>query len=287
MGKGRIIKQYIERKKILVSPGAFNSISAKMVEQAGFPSVYLTGYGAAANLLGAPDIGLLSMSEMVKHLKYMNEAVNIPIIADADTGYGNALNVYRTVKEYEKAGAAAIQLEDQTWPKRCGHMEGKEVISAEEMVGKLKAALDARDDDDTLIIARTDALAPLGFDEAIRRANLYKETGADIIFVEAPPDIEQLKRIPREVNAPILANMIEGGKTPVLSSKQLEEMGFAIVIYPLSALYMMTKAVKDVLTELKEKDTTQGMVDKMISFKEFNEIVELSKIRENEKKYKL
>ncbi|MDI6601721.1 MAG: isocitrate lyase/PEP mutase family protein [Thermoanaerobacteraceae bacterium] len=287
MGKGRIIKQYIERKKILVSPGAFNSISAKMVEQAGFPSVYLTGYGAAANLLGAPDIGLLSMSEMVKHLKYMNEAVNIPIIADADTGYGNALNVYRTVKEYEKAGAAAIQLEDQTWPKRCGHMEGKEVISAEEMVGKLKAALDARDDDDTLIIARTDALAPLGFDEAIRRANLYKETGADIIFVEAPPDIEQLKRIPREVNAPILANMIEGGKTPVLSSKQLEEMGFAIVIYPLSTLYMMTKAVKDVLTELKEKDTTQGMVDKMISFKEFNEIVELSKIRENEKKYKL
>lgn len=287
MGKGKIIKQYIERKKILVSPGAFNSISAKMVEQAGFPSVYLTGYGAAANLLGAPDIGLLSMSEMVRHLRYMNEAINIPIIADADTGYGNALNVYRTVKEYENAGAAAIQLEDQTWPKRCGHMEGKEVISAEEMVGKLKAALDARDDDDTLIIARTDALAPLGFDEAIRRANLYKEAGADIIFVEAPPDIEQLKRIPKEVNAPLLANMIEGGKTPVLSSKQLEEMGFAVVIYPLSTLYMMTKAVKDVLTELKEKDTTQGMADNMISFKEFNEIVELSKIRENEKKYKL
>lgn len=282
MGKGRIIKQYVERKKIMVSPGAFNSISAKMIEQAGFPSVYLTGYGAAANLLGAPDMGLLSMSEMVRHLSYMSEAIHVPIIADADTGYGNALNVYRTVKEFEKAGAAAIQLEDQTWPKRCGHMEGKKVISAEEMVGKLKAALDARNDDDTLIIARTDALAPFGFDEAVRRANLYNEAGADIIFVEAPPEIEQLKRIPREVSAPVLANMIEGGKTPVLSSKQLEEMGFAIVIYPMSTLYMMTKAVKEVLTELQENNTPQDMVGKMISFKEFNEIVELSKIRKNE-----
>lgn len=286
MGKGKIIKEYINKKKILVAPGAFNSISAKMVEQAGFPAVYMTGYGAAANLLGGPDVGLLSMSEMVRHLKYMSEAVNIPIIADADTGYGNALNVYRTVKEYERAGAAAIQLEDQTWPKRCGHMEGKDVISAEEMVSKIRAAIDAREDEDTLIIARTDAIAPLGFEEAIRRANLYREAGADIIFVEAPQDVEQLKEIPKLVKAPVMANMIEGGKTPVLSAKTLEEMGFAVVIYPLSTLYMMTRAVKDVLMELKEKGTTQDKSSEMISFAEFNEIVGLSKIRDMEQKYR-
>lgn len=286
MGKGRIIKDYIKRGKILVSPGAFDSLSAKMIEQHGFPSVYMTGYGAAANLLGAPDIGILSMSEMVKHLRYMSEAVDIPIIADADTGYGNALNVIRTVKEYERAGAAAIQLEDQTWPKRCGHMSGKEVIPAEEMVGKIKSAVDARTDQDTLIIARTDALAPLGFDEAIRRANLYREAGADIIFVEAPPDFDTLKKIPSLVNAPLLANMIEGGKTPVLSSKELEDMGFAIVIYPLSTLYMIAGALNELLTELKENDTTKNMSNRMISFSDFNEIVGLTQIREQEKKYK-
>ncbi|MEY8000526.1 oxaloacetate decarboxylase [Clostridium sp. Mt-5] len=285
MGKGKIIKDYIKRGDLLVSPGAFNSISAKIVEQVGFNSVYMTGYGAAANLLGSPDIGLLSVSEMTKHLSYMSESVNIPIIADADTGYGNVLNMYRTVKEYERAGAAAIQIEDQSWPKRCGHMDGKQVIPAEEMVAKIKAAVDARQDEDTVIIARTDALAPIGFDEAIRRGNLYKEAGADVIFVEAPPDVEKLKQIPKLVKAPILANMIEGGKTPVLSAKELQNLGFAIAIYPVSTLYVMTKAVKVLLQGLKSTGTTQGKISDMIDFPEFNEIVELSKIRQTEKKY--
>lgn len=285
MGKGKIIRNFIKKGELLVSPGAFNSISAKIVEQAGFNSVYMTGYGAAANLLGSPDIGLLSVSEMTKQLAYMDEAVNIPIIADADTGYGNVLNMYRTVKEYEKAGATAIQIEDQSWPKRCGHMDGKQVISAEEMVSKIKAAVDARQDEDTVIIARTDALAPLGFDEAIRRGNLYKEAGADVIFVEAPPDADKLKQVPKLVKAPILANMIEGGKTPVLSAKELQNLGFAIAIYPLSTLYVMTKAVKELLQELRKTGTTHGKINDMIDFPEFNEIVELSKIRETEKKY--
>lgn len=285
MSKGKIIKDYIKRGELLVSPGAFNSISAKIVEQVGFNSVYMTGYGAAANLLGSPDIGLLSVSEMTKHLSYMSESVNIPIIADADTGYGNVLNMYRTVKEYERAGAAAIQIEDQSWPKRCGHMDGKQVIPAEEMVAKIKAAVDARQDEDTVIIARTDALAPIGFDEAIRRGNLYKKAGADVIFVEAPPDIDKLRQIPKLVNAPILANMIEGGKTPVLSAEELQSLGFAIAIYPLSTLYVMTKAVKDLLYELKNTGTTQGKIKDMVDFPEFNEIVQLSKIRETEQKY--
>ncbi len=285
MSRGKIIKDFIKRGELLVSPGAFNSISAKIVEQSGFDSVYMTGYGAAANLLGSPDIGLLSASEMIKHLSYMSESVDIPIIADADTGYGNVLNMYRTVKEYEKAGAAAIQIEDQCWPKRCGHMDGKQVISAEEMAAKIRAAVDARQDEDTVIIARTDALAPIGFDEAIRRGNLYKEAGADVIFVEAPPDIDKLRQIPKLVKAPILANMIEGGKTPVLSAEELQNLGFAIAIYPLSTLYVMTKAVKDLLYELKNTGTTQGKIGNMIDFPEFNEIVQLSKIRETEQKY--
>ncbi|NLU08410.1 MAG: isocitrate lyase/PEP mutase family protein [Clostridiales bacterium] len=285
MSRGKIIKDFIKRGELLVSPGAFNSISAKIVEQSGFDSVYMTGYGAAANLLGSPDIGLLSASEMIKHLSYMSESVDIPIIADADTGYGNVLNMYRTVREYEKAGAAAIQIEDQCWPKRCGHMDGKQVISAEEMAAKIRAAVDARQDEDTVIIARTDALAPIGFDEAIRRGNLYKEAGADVIFVEAPPDIDKLRQIPKLVKAPILANMIEGGKTPVLSAEELQNLGFAIAIYPLSTLYVMTKAVKDLLYELKNTGTTQGKIGNMIDFPEFNEIVQLSKIRETEQKY--
>ncbi|MEY8764944.1 MULTISPECIES: isocitrate lyase/PEP mutase family protein [Clostridium] len=285
MSRGKIIKDFIKRRELLVSPGAFNSISAKIVEQSGFDSVYMTGYGAAANLLGSPDIGLLSASEMIKHLSYMSESVDIPIIADADTGYGNVLNMYRTVREYEKAGAAAIQIEDQCWPKRCGHMDGKQVISAEEMAAKIRAAVDARQDEDTVIIARTDALAPIGFDEAIRRGNLYKEAGADVIFVEAPPDIDKLRQIPKLVKAPILANMIEGGKTPVLSAEELQNLGFAIAIYPLSTLYVMTKAVKDLLYELKNTGTTQGKIGNMIDFPEFNEIVQLSKIRKTEQKY--
>jgi len=286
MGKGKIIKDYIARKEILVSVGAFNTLSAKIIDKAGFPSVYVTGYGASANILGKPDIGLLSMTEMVRHVGYITDAVEGAVIADADTGYGNPLNVIRTVQEYEKAGAAAIQLEDQTWPKRCGHMEGKQIIPAEEMVQKIRAAVDARRSDDTLIIARTDAIAVKGFDEAIRRAKMYYEAGADILFVEAPEDEKQLREIPKTIKgAPFMANMIEGGKTPVLSFKELQEIGYSIVIYPLSTLYIMAKAVMDLVKEMKKSGSPVSMIPKMATFSEFNEIVGLKEIRELEKKY--
>lgn len=288
MGKGKIIKDYIARKEILVSVGAFNTLSAKIIDKAGFPSVYVTGYGASANILGKPDIGLLSMTEMVRHVGYITDAVEGAVIADADTGYGNPLNVIRTVQEYEKAGVAAIQLEDQTWPKRCGHMEGKQIIPAEEMVQKIRAAVDARRSDDTLIIARTDAIAVKGFDEAIRRARMYYEAGADVLFVEAPEDEKQLREIPKTIKgAPFMANMIEGGKTPVLSFKELQEMGYAIVIYPLSTLYIITKAVMDLVEEMKQTGTPASIISRMATFSEFNEIVGLKAIGELEKKYKI
>ncbi|MFW6266536.1 MAG: isocitrate lyase/PEP mutase family protein [Halanaerobiales bacterium] len=286
MNKGKIIKEYFEKGKILVSPGAFDAMSARIIDKVGFPSVYVTGYGASANLLGKPDIGLLGMKEMVDHVGRISDAVEGAVIADADTGYGNALNVMRTVREYEKAGADAIQLEDQTWPKRCGHMEGKQIIPAEEMVQKIKAAVDARRSEDTLIIARTDAIAVEGYNEAIRRAELCYEAGADILFVEAPEDSDQLAQIPQSIEgAPFMANMIEGGKTPVKSFGELEDMGYSLVIYPLSTLYIMTKAVKDLMDEMMRKDTPQGKVDEMASFSEFNEIVGLKEIRETEEKY--
>lgn len=286
MNKGKLIKEYFDRGEILVSPGAFDAMSARIIDKVGFPSVYVTGYGASANLLGKPDIGLLGMKEMVNHVGHISDAVEGAVIADADTGYGNALNVMRTVREFEKAGADAIQLEDQTWPKRCGHMEGKSIIPAKEMVGKIKAAVDARRSEDTLIIARTDAIAVEGYEEAIKRAKMCHEAGADILFVEAPEDSDQLSEIPKSIeDAHFMANMIEGGKTPVKSFNELEEMGYSLVIYPLSTLYIMTKAVKDLMEEMKLNNTPQSKVSEMASFSEFNEIVGLNEIRKKEEKY--
>ena len=280
------LKKLIEGDRIVVAPGAFNAFSAKIIEKAGFPVVYLTGYGASADILGAPDFGLLTLTEMAEHAARMAQAVNVPVIGDGDTGYGNAINVRRTVMEYERAGVAAIQLEDQVSPKRCGHMEGKEVIGAAEMVQKLRAAVDARKDSDFLIIARTDARAVLGLDEAIRRAKMYLDAGADVIFVEAPQSREELARVAKEVKAPLMANMIEHGKTPLLTVKELEDLGYKLVTFPLATLYAAAKAVQDCVSELMRTGTTEGAIPNMLPFHEFNKLVGLPEYRDMEAKYR-
>jgi carboxyvinyl-carboxyphosphonate phosphorylmutase len=270
----------------VLAPGAYDALSAKIIAGLGFESVYLTGYGASASRLGEPDVGLLSMAEMVSHARGIVSAVpGVPVIADADNGYGNALNVGRTVREYEAAGAAAIQLEDQVLPKRCGHMEGKRVVPVEEMVGKLRAALDARTDPDLVIIARTDARAVEGFAAAIARSQAYRAAGADVIFLEAPVSREELAEVGRAVQAPLLANLIEHGKTPLVDPVALASMGYRIAIYPLSALYAAARAVRDVLAELKAEGTTECVIDRMIAFEEFNRLVGLPEYQELESRY--
>lgn len=278
------LRNLLQSNELIVAPGAADALIARIIEQAGFPALYLTGAGVAYTTVG-PDIGLLGMSEMINRLEYICDAVGIPVIADGDTGYGNALNVIRTVKAYEKAGAAAIQLEDQVMPKKCGHLSGKQLIEAGEMANKIKAAADARRDSDFVIVARTDARAVLGLNAAIERAQLYLEAGADIIFVEAPESIEEMQQINRQFNAPTLANMVEGGKTPLLPNQTLQELGYKVVIYPNSAIRVMTKAVSQLMHALKESGTTQGELEQMFLFDKVNQIIGLTQWREMERKY--
>lgn len=281
------LRKLFEQKKTIVAPGAHDVLTARIIEQTGFDAVYMTGYGTSASRLGKPDVGLLTMSEMVEQARNMAEAVDIPVVADGDTGYGNAINVMRTVREYEKAGVACIQLEDQVMPKKCGHMLGREVIPAEEMVQKIKAAIEARQDPDFMIMARTDARTKYGLKEALRRAKLYKEAGADIIFVESPENEEEMITINRELgDALTLANMLEKGRTPLLNVKTLEEIGFNLVIFCVSSTYVTARAVKELMEHLKEKGTTKDLIaDKMIPFEEFNNLIGLPEIRKIEEKY--
>jgi carboxyvinyl-carboxyphosphonate phosphorylmutase len=285
MRKTTRLKELILAPEILVMPGAHDSLVARIIEQMGFQAVTLGGYPATANLLGKPDVSLLTMTEMVEYTRRICGAVDIPVFTDGDTGYGNVTNVYRTVREMQLAGAAGMFIEDQVFPKRCGHMEGKQVIPAEEMMAKIKAALDARTDPDFILMARTDALAVYGIEEAIRRGNLYRETGADLIFIEAPQTIEDMKRINREINAPTLANNVEGGKSPLLIAKALESIGYNVVVFPISSTYCIAKAVTDLMKELKEKGTTESFLDRMITFTSFNELVGLPDIRKREEDY--
>lgn len=278
------LRQLLQAGELIVAPGAADALVARIIEQAGFPALYLTGAGVAYTTVG-PDLGLLGLSEMVNRLEYISEAVRVPVIADGDTGYGNALNVIRTVRAYEKAGAAAIQLEDQVMPKKCGHLAGKQLIEASEMVHKIKAAADARLDADFVIVARTDARAVLGLEAAIERAQLYLEAGADVIFVEAPESIEEMRQINRQIKAPTLANMVEGGKTPLLPNQKLKDIGYNIVIYPNSAIRVMTKAVSKLMSVLKESGTTQGELEQMFLFNDVNSIIGLDRWKELEKKY--
>lgn len=286
MKKTKMLRNLLQEEGIIVAPGAHNAFAAKIIEQTGgFQAVYMTGSGTAMSLIGEPDIGLLTMTEMVTQAKNIANAVSLPLIADADTGYGNAINVVRTVQEYEKAGVAAIHIEDQIIPKKCGHFEGKQVISQDEMVGKIKAALDAREDPDFVVIARTDARAVLGVEEAIKRAKAYVEAGADVIFFEAPQSLGELKIIAKSIDAPLLINMDEGTKTPLLTTKELEEIGYKIVIFPRSAPCAAAKTIQELMQLLKETGTTKGFANRMVTFEERNLITGLARYKEMEKKY--
>ena len=286
MRQTTLLRNLLARPGIIVAPGAHDASTARIIQQTGgFQAVYMTGSGAAMSILGEPDIGLLTMTEMVTHAHNLARAVDLPVIADADTGYGNALNVMRTVKEYESAGVAALHIEDQVAPKKCGHFEGKQVISMIEMVGKIKAALDARTDPDFVIIARTDSRAVLGLDEAIQRALAYAEAGADAIFVEAPQSLQELETIARSIETPLLVNMDEGTKTPLLTVQELEKMGYKIVIFPRSAPCAAAKTIQELMQLLKQTGTTKGFADRIVTFEERNLITGLAKYRDLEKKY--
>ena len=257
-----------------VAPGAYDAWSARLIEKAGFPLCYLTGFGASASHLGAPDIGLMTGTDMAELAARMVASVSIPVVADADTGYGNALNVRHTVRAYRRAGVAGIQLEDQEFPKRCGHLEGKQVVSATEMVAKIKAARDEAGDD-LLIVARTDSRAVLGLQEALERGHAYWNAGADILFIEAPRDLNELRVIAREFpEIPLLANIVEGGKTPYLSSQVLGEIGFALAIYPVTALLAATGAMQDILAQLSGIGHVN--LEKLPTFSDLHEVSGLS-----------
>ena len=280
------LKSMLKSKKPLVIPGVYDALSAKIAQKVGFNAMFQTGYGTSATLFGMPDYGFIGASETVDNARRICRAGQVPVIVDSDTGYGNALSVWKLVKELESAGASGIFLEDQRWPKRCGHMQGKEVVSQEEYTEKLSASIDARENKDFIIVARTDARATEGLDEAIERGKQNKKTGADAIFIEAPRSIDEMKQIGKEINAPLVANMIEGGATPLSSAESLNKMGFNIILYPLSVLYANTFATMNILTELKKSGNTSKYKQKVVNFDQFNDLVELTKFRKMEKKYK-
>jgi carboxyvinyl-carboxyphosphonate phosphorylmutase len=276
------LRKLIQSKKILVAPGAFDALSAKLIEAVGFKTVYMSGFGTAASIFGVPDIGLLTMTEMVGNAKRISDAVGIPVIADADTGYGNHLNVVRTIEEYEKAGVAGLHIEDQISPKRCGHMEGHKLIPTEEMAAKIRAAVASKRDEDFVLIARTDAISAEGFDKAIRRGNRYIEEGADVIFVEAPTTLEQMEKIPKLIKAPVLINIAP--KTPVLHYKRYEEMGYSIAIYPPISLTAAYAGIKEKLMGLKKDGVTQAGAHGGVPFEELLDFLGLKKYRDLEDK---
>jgi len=278
-------EQLEDRNKIIVLPGVFDALSAKIAEHVGFEAMFQTGYGSSAALLGMPDFGLLNSGETVDNAMRIIRAVKAPVLVDADTGYGNPLNVWRLVRDLESLGAAGIFLEDQVWPKRCGHMVGKDVIPKNEYIPKLRAALEARRSKDFLIVARTDARAPIGLEEAIERGKAYRKTGADVIFVEAPRSVEELKKVANEIDAPLVANMIEDGVTPSLSADELLKIGYRMAVFPLSAIYSATFAMRQVLTELKKTGTTKEARNIMVTFKDFNRFMDLDHYSDLEKRY--
>ena len=280
------LKGMLKSKKPLVIPGVYDALGAKIAQKVGFDAMFQTGYGTSAALFGMPDYGFIGATETVDNARRICRAVQVPVIVDSDTGYGNALSVWKLVKELESAGASGIFLEDQRWPKRCGHMQGKEVVSQEEYTEKLSAAIDARENKNFIIVARTDARATEGLDEAIERGKQNKKTGADAVFVEAPRSIDEMKKIGKEINAPLVANMIEGGATPLSSAELLSKIGFNIILYPLSVLYANTFATMNILTELKKSGNTSKYKQKVVNFNQFNDLVELPKFRKMEKKYK-
>jgi 2-methylisocitrate lyase-like PEP mutase family enzyme len=285
MSSRQVLKQLFKRDRLLVAPGCFDGLSARLVEEAGFDAAYLSG-GALARSMGIPDIGLVTMSEVIERAAQVVSAVKIPIIADADTGYGNAVNLVRSVKEFERTGVAAIHIEDQITPKRCGHLDGKEVIPLAEMEKKLEAALASRTDPDFCIIARTDARGVHGLEDAIRRGRAFAKLGVDAVFVEAPQSEAELEEIPRALpNVPLLVNVFKGGKTPMLPVERLQQMGYRIAIYPSETQRAAIHAMRQALGLLKRDGTTEKMDDALTTFKERDKVVGLDEWQQLEKQY--
>jgi 2-methylisocitrate lyase-like PEP mutase family enzyme len=285
MNSRQVLKQLFKRDRLLVAPGCFDGLSARLVEEAGFDAAYLSG-GALARSMGIPDIGLVTMSEVIERAAQVVSAVKIPIIADADTGYGNAVNLVRSVKEFERTGVAAIHIEDQITPKRCGHLDGKEVIPLAEMEKKLEAALASRTDPDFCIIARTDARGVHGLEDAIRRGRAFAKLGVDAVFVEAPQSEAELEEIPRALpNVPLLVNVFKGGKTPMLPVERLQQMGYRIAIYPSETQRAAIHAMRQALGLLKRDGTTEKMDDALTTFKERDKVVGLDEWQQLEKQY--
>ncbi|EDX71723.1 hypothetical protein MC7420_2389 [Coleofasciculus chthonoplastes PCC 7420] len=278
-------RQLLQQPETLILPGVYDCISAKLAERIGFEAIFTSGFGISGSTLGKPDYGFLTATEMLNSAGKIAESVTIPLIADIDTGYGNPLNVIRTVTDIVRLGIAGIILEDQELPKKCGHFAGKRVIPAADHIQKIRAAVHARGKSELVIIARTDARAPLGLDEAINRGRAYYEAGADIIFIEAPQSLEDLQAIASALpNVPLFANMIEGGKTPVLSGQQLQALGFKIVVYPLSGLFAATKAMMDCLSHLRQQATTAGFSN-LVSFPEFEQLIDVPHYRQLEQQF--
>jgi len=273
MTKNRRLRQLLEQPGIIRSLGAHDVLTAMLIEQAGFETVFIGGFGTSASLLGLPDLNFLTLSEMADAIRRMSARLHVPLIADGDTGHGDLHHVVRTVQIFCQAGASGVILEDQVAPKRCGHFEGKQVIPAEEMAMKIQAAVSARPDKDFVVIARTDAREPLGLDEAIRRVNLYAEAGADVCFIEAPLSAEELQRIPREVSHPLLVNMLWGGKTPILSVQELEQLGYKIVVCPIESLLVSAYAVRELVQVFARDGRVDALHSRMLSFAEIKEVL--------------
>jgi len=275
------LRELLAGPEPVVAPGAYDALSARLAEQAGFGAVYMTGFGASASLLGRPDVGLLSFGEMADHARRIVQAVGVPVIADADDGYGNPLNVRRTVREYEAAGVAALHIEDQVAPKRCGHLAGKQVIPTGEMVEKVRAAVDARE---LLVIARTDARAVDGLEAALERARAYRDAGADVLFVEAPEDAAEVESVARALpDTPLLFNWADGGRTPPLGLDRIRELGFSLVLFPLTALFAATRAVRDALARIRADGTP--VRDGALAFGEFTDLIGLPEYQHLEERY--
>jgi 2,3-dimethylmalate lyase len=285
MRKTTLLRKMILDPEILIMPGVHDALSARITERVGFKAVSLGGAACSICSLGKPDVGLVTLTEMAAHIRNIAEAVTVPIFADGDTGHGNVTNVIRTTREFERAGAAGFFIEDQVTPKRCGHREGKRVVPAEEMIAKIKAAVDARVDGDLVIMARTDALAVFGMDEAIERVNRYRDAGADLVLVDAMTTKEEMVRLNRQTDAPTMVSQVEGGRTPICTTKELEEMGFATVVYPGSSLFAAAYGIMKAMEEIHGKGVTTAFQDRMILFDAIDDIVGLDKVREKEAYY--
>ncbi len=279
------LRELLEAPGIITAPGAYDCLTARIIEQAGFSAVYMTGAGTSVARLGRPDLGLATMTEMVANAAAIVDTVNVPVIADADTGYGGILNVQRTIRQYERSGVAAVHIEDQESPKRCGHLDDKHVVPTEDMVRKVRAAVDARTNDDFVIIVRTDALAVTGWDDTMRRCEAYVEAGADALFVEALRSPEEAERVCTAFDVPMLYNFVESGKSPLIPSYELERLGFKMVIFPGSAFMAVCRTVAEVMRNLKQYGTTAHLMDGMTTLQESFEIVGLSEMLAQDARY--